>query len=562
MITEKTSHWKSLLCCGIFVWFAINLIQGIFVEIHEDEAYYAMYGEHLAWGYFDHPPMVGLMTCLSSLFFQGNLGVRFLTVIISAVTLFLLWKLLDEHRPDTQKVFLFFVLAASVTMFNVYGFVTTPDAFLILFSTLFLLVYRRFLDDSSWKSALLMGLTMAGMIYSKYHAFLVLGLIVLSNFRLLKDGKFYVACLLALALLTPHLTWQFQAGFPSFKYHLMQRSEPFRLSYFLEYLPNQLLIFNPFTFGAVVYALIKNKATSVFERSLRFILVGFFVFFWLMTFRGHVEPHWTIVGVIPVVFLLYRHSLADQGLQRYLKYAVLPSLLLIVALRIALLTPLAEPYGFYGKERHYKAIEQVAGDSPVAFQGSFQQPSLYHFFTGKPSSTLRSYYDRMTQFDLWQFDQDWWGQRVFVQSEFSSLNGTHSVEGEAVQGFFAERFQSANRLTTKLIFSEAASTPEYYCGDTITMRFVIENPSDHAVEVKHEQLDLGLVLLFLETGNHVYPEYEAIATVPDHGVCQGTLKAVVGPDMVPGKNRVMLGISDRIAIFGSSENAVEILIKK
>ena len=44
----------------ICIWFIVNLLQGIFTEIQEDEAYYALYGEHLAWGYFDHPPMVGL----------------------------------------------------------------------------------------------------------------------------------------------------------------------------------------------------------------------------------------------------------------------------------------------------------------------------------------------------------------------------------------------------------------------------------------------------------------------------------------------------------------------
>ena len=87
---------------------------------------------------------------------------------------------------------------------------------------------------------------MALMVYSKYHAFLLLGLIVLSNLKLLKDGRFYVACLVALVLLMPHILWQVNADFPSFRYHLSGRSEPFRWSYFWEYLPNQLLIFNPF----------------------------------------------------------------------------------------------------------------------------------------------------------------------------------------------------------------------------------------------------------------------------------------------------------------------------
>ena len=75
----------------------------------------------------------------------------------------------------------------------------------------------------------------------------------------MKDGKFYAACLLALALLVPHILWQVNADFPSFRYHLSERSEAFRWSYFLEYLPNQLLIFNPLTFGAVVYVLIKDR---------------------------------------------------------------------------------------------------------------------------------------------------------------------------------------------------------------------------------------------------------------------------------------------------------------
>ena len=105
-----------------------------------------------------------------------------------------------------------------------------------------------------------MGLLMALMVYSKYHAFLLLGLVVLSNLNLLKDGKFYAACFLALMLLTPHIFWQVNADFPSFRYHLSGRSEPFRWSYFLEYLPNQLLVFNPFVFGALVYVFVKHLA--------------------------------------------------------------------------------------------------------------------------------------------------------------------------------------------------------------------------------------------------------------------------------------------------------------
>lgn len=69
MTKDKRFNCRFYLCCGLFIWFIINLLQGVFTEIQEDEAYYALYGEHLAWGYFDHPPMVGLMTFLSGLHF-------------------------------------------------------------------------------------------------------------------------------------------------------------------------------------------------------------------------------------------------------------------------------------------------------------------------------------------------------------------------------------------------------------------------------------------------------------------------------------------------------------
>ena len=87
----------------IFIWFIVNLLQGIFTEIQEDEAYYALYGEHLAWGYYDHPPMVGLMAFLSSTLFSGTLGVRFFTIIASCLSLWVTWKIADQVRNDSKK---------------------------------------------------------------------------------------------------------------------------------------------------------------------------------------------------------------------------------------------------------------------------------------------------------------------------------------------------------------------------------------------------------------------------------------------------------------------------
>ena len=601
-MTKDKFNWKFCLCCGLFCWFVINLLQGIFTEIQEDEAYYALYGEHLAWGYFDHPPMVGLMTFLSSIFFSGTLGVRFFTIVASCLSLFVMWLIADgtafrqAQRPASTKVpepvegptskhvFLFFVLAVSIVMLNIYGFVTTPDASLILFSALFLLVYQRFLEQKTWPKALLMGVFMALMVYSKYHAFLFLGLIVLSNLKLLKDGKFYMACLIALVLLTPHILWQVNNDFPSFRYHISGRNEPFRWSYFLEYLPNQLLIFNPFTFGAVVYMLFKKNKSNlpridsrqhtshsgndmhgkpVFERGLKFILVGFLVFFWLMAFRGHVEPHWTIVCVIPVVVLLYRKALIDEKLRKYTKFFILPSLLLVLAFRVLLLTPLADRYGYHGKEQYYKAIEQVAGDCPVVFRGSFQQPALYHYFTGRKSSTLQSYYDRMTQYDLWQFDKDWIGLRVFVCGAEGGPKQIYEFDKMKFEGFFMEPFQTANRLVTNFNITNTheEGTPVFHHGDTIRMKFSIFNPCQAPIVFRDEDFKMTLKAHYLPGDAFSYCRHEKILEIEPETTYHGQLYTVVNDEVGIGKHRFNLGIGDRISSFVTEESGVKIKIE-
>ena len=600
MTKDRIFNWRFCLCCGIFIWFVINLLQGIFTEIQEDEAYYALYGEHLAWGYYDHPPMVGLMTFLSSVLFSGALGVRLFTIIASCFSLFVIWLIaisnpnlsspIDSRQRTSQRwndigegdsqlialnsTPLFFIIACSIVMFNIYGFVTTPDTALILFSALFLFVYQRYINDNSWKNALLMGVMMALMIYSKYHAFLFLGLIVLSNLKLLKDSKFWAACFVALALLVPHILWQIQADFPSFRYHLSGRSEPFRWSYFWEYLPNQLLVFNPFTFWAVVYVLCidssyrtspnRNDMHSklVFERGLKFILVGFFFFFWLMTFRGHVEPHWTIVCVIPGVVLVYRSALSDKKLRRYVKLVLLPSLLLIIVLRILILTPLADRFGYHGKKNYYTAIESVAGYHPVVFQGSFQEPALYHYFTGEESAALRSFYDRKTQYDLWQFDKEWIGRQVFVCAPYHKLSKEYQINGVKFKGFLAEFFQSANRLETSFHITNASDkTPVFHHGDTLHIDFSIHNPYSQAVDFHHPEFDLCIKAHYLPGDDFGYCQYDDKIFIPAHETYHGHLITVVGENVKEGKKHFTLGIGDGIGSFVTEGSQMKVIVE-
>ncbi len=86
---------KSLFVFYLLLFFVVNILQSIYTELIDDEAYYWLWSKDLSWGYFDHPPMVALWIKISGFFFNGELGVRFFSAFMFSFTLILIWKLID-----------------------------------------------------------------------------------------------------------------------------------------------------------------------------------------------------------------------------------------------------------------------------------------------------------------------------------------------------------------------------------------------------------------------------------------------------------------------------------
>jgi len=521
-------HWKTLFLLLLVCWFFINIVQAFYTEIIDDESYYASWGEYLAWGFYDHPPMVGVMTYLSSLLFEGNLGVRFFTVFIQIITLCFMWKLLQERVPSKDKVLLFFILPASMVMFSAYGFIATADAALLFFSTLFLWVYQRFLNQESWKNAVFLALSMAGMLYSKYHAVLFIGLLILSNYRLLTRSKFWVAGVITAVLLIPHLLWHIQEEFPSFQYHLSARSSGFKWKYVIEYLPNQLVVFNPLAFGAVFFILFKYKPRDVFERGLHFLIFGFILFFWGTSLRGHVEPHWTVASTVPMIILLYRYSLQNQKLLRFVKCWIAPSILLLFMLRILLVTDneVSRKLDFYGKQERFETLETIASEHPVVFIGSFQKPSLYRFFTKKEATVLSGINSRQTQYDIWQKELAWQGQAVFVCCTIPNVTRNYWSKQYKFHGFVCENFQSVNRL--KIAFD--LNQTSFFGGDTLLLDFEIFNPQLNDIDFDHPELPVSIEAVYCNNSDLLFVKCDwnpKIEILPSHSRVKGQLKTAI-----------------------------------
>lgn len=435
MLKSQSRIWPWLL-----VWGILDLLCALFCEIHADEAYYRLYGQFLDWGYFDHPPMVGLMTALSgaivpttSLMLK-NLSVRLVTVLMHVATVYIVWKTIASHLTSQISNLKYILVAASIPMFSAYGFLTTPDAPLLFFAALFYYAYRRFslipnslIPNSLIPNSLLLAISMAGMLYSKYIAVLVIAFALLGNLKLLRNGKAWAAVGIAALLMLPHLWWQYSNGFPSFTYHLVSRATGYQPLYTLEFIPNQWAVFNPLVWALMLWiggrAIVRGET---FQRSLGMTIIGFQVFFLLMSFRGHVEPHWTIVSAIPAMILLVE----DEGIwKRGVKIALgVCAGLVIVARIVLMLNILPVQTGLAGKQAQMEAIHEQAQDLPVVFDGSFQAPSLYRYFYDDKAVLVRNLYDRYTQFDLWHLERELLGKPACVRRKGQVYITDHLTE--------------------------------------------------------------------------------------------------------------------------------------
>jgi 4-amino-4-deoxy-L-arabinose transferase-like glycosyltransferase len=275
-------------------WLILTIIQSRFTELLDDEAYYWVYSKFLDWGYFDHPPMIALLIKTGYSIFHNELGVRLVFVLMNLLSLMIIEKLI-ERKDD----FLFYTIALSLAVLQLSGFVAVPDTPLIFFTALFFLVYKNFLQKANWKNILLLGLVTAAMMYSKYHSVLILFFVLISNPKLFVRYQTYLAGFIALVLFLPHLWWQYQHDWISFRYQLFESNvNKYQVGFTLDYILGQILLAGPIAGIILLPAAFIYRTKNLFERSLKFTLVGIYLFFLLSSLRGKVEGNWTSPAIV------------------------------------------------------------------------------------------------------------------------------------------------------------------------------------------------------------------------------------------------------------------------
>ena len=503
-----------LVALWLGVWWCANLIEAGCTELANDEAYYHMFAQRLAWGYFDHPPVTALLVWLGERLFGGELGVRFFFTVLQPLYLWALWRFVRPADAVRRDATLFVMLSASTLLLQLYGFIAVPDGPLLASSAVFLWTFRNFSEGRrlAW---LWMGAAIALMAYSKYHGALVLLFALAANPRLFARPALYASGAVAAVLLVPHLVWQYHHDWASFIYHLSARNSVFRPGYVVEFLANMLVVFNPFLVPIYVQAWRKTRPQSAVGRALKLLPAAFIGFFLLSSLRGYVQPQWVIVSVFGLIYVAFAYVRRHPRTRRYAMAARGATLLLVAAVRVEMIfNPLGLHFEVFDNSESYGAIAAEAQGRPVVFRHGYAVAAKYAFYTGGEAYCQPNIRYRTHQWQFRDDDSRFAGREVLVECPPPGIADTTGrvrtvrlANGRSFTWFVDPDFRPVRKVGVTI----GGMPRRVAAGDTLRLRLRFSNPYDYAIRVGMEPQGVRLSMLWkhgrfrveeFDTGEH------------------------------------------------------------
>jgi len=255
------------------------LLQHPAYELHRDEYLYYEQGQHLALGFLENPPLIGLLGWIASLFGGGYFWIKFWPALFGAITLWLTTSIVKELGG---KLFAQ-LLAGFGILFTAYlriHFLFQPNFLDIFFWTLSAYFLVLFINSNNSKYIFYLSLSLAFGWYSKYSVlFFIAALLfalVLTHYRsVFLKKQFWIAFVLGFVLIVPNLLWQYFHNWPLF--HHMQELQETQLQNLnrFDFIKEQILMLLPvcFVWMGGLFWLLKNNKYRVVGYCFCFIIL-------------------------------------------------------------------------------------------------------------------------------------------------------------------------------------------------------------------------------------------------------------------------------------------------
>lgn len=368
---------------GIFV-FKIAIL--VLLPLTGDEAYFIKWANHLDFGYYDHPPMVGWVIYLMSFFSDSHIFFRLFSVATTFVTAYVIYKiaLLYQIQKDKALLVSFIFLASPIDVLLV---LMTNDVSLLFFSALGTLMFLYSLQKEKLSYAIFAGLFLGSAFLSKYFAvFLMFSLLIFSFYiygrRAIKSVSI-VAFIVSL-FIAQNLYFNYNSCWNNILFNFFARTENngYNIGTVLGYFGLILYIFTPWG----LYFLYKTtfSKNTLLKLLVSILSVGFFIFL-TVSLKNKIGLHWFLIFV-PYIFLLFAF-MDESYLKKLFRYNAIFSAVHI----LILITILNIPTSLLREHKKYSDI--IMYTQPEALCEKLEEFDNERIFTlGYSTASLLSHY--------------------------------------------------------------------------------------------------------------------------------------------------------------------------
>ncbi|MCU0552842.1 MAG: glycosyltransferase family 39 protein [Leptolyngbya sp. Prado105] len=429
----------------LIAFLLLRLIFWLVAFPNPDEAYYWLWGQHLDWSYYDHPPLQAWIQGIFTASFGRSAFVLRLPNLLSNIAFFYIYyRIIQFFYRDANFWHLLLLIIASPLYFVFLG-LAWHDHLLITFSLISAYLFIRFLDQyltdgqgGTWRlygSAIALSLA----FLSKYNAiFVAIGffatLITNAQFRpLFRDRRLYVAIAIALTALIPIAIWNLSNDFLSFRYYVDRSVRPInpgiKIGSFLGFTLVSFFVVSPF-YWIEFYKSLKSRFTTTYSTVAFWIFAPSTIILIIISLISAALYYWNITAYLllfPLLRLRHFKAHAIYGLiistVLVFHYTVLP----VTALISKDIDP--DSRMLFGWKEVAAVVQSESRDldAPLLITSDYRSASALAYELNYREVIAIS--DRIDQFDFWHRDlpkgkdavivsDDWYPAELMVLSKF------------------------------------------------------------------------------------------------------------------------------------------------
>jgi hypothetical protein len=319
-------------------------------DLHRDEYLHLEQANHLAAGYLSVPPFTAFLSLLIQFLGGGVFWVRFFPALFGALTMLLVWKLVELLKGGwyAQVLAAVVLLCSAMSRINI---MFQPNSADILAWTLIFYLLVLYIRDGKPRLLLWMGCVAGVAFLNKYNIlFLAVGLIpallLTSQRKIFLDKYLYGGILIALLIALPNIIWQLQNGLPVL-HHMKELAETQLVNVErLGFIKEQVLFF---LLGTAIWVtgFIGLLRHAPF-RPYRFVAWTFLLVMALFIYLK--AKAYYALGLYPVMLAfgsVYWEQLFSRGWLKQVRFVWLVLLILPTAIFFRIIFPVLSPADLY-----------------------------------------------------------------------------------------------------------------------------------------------------------------------------------------------------------------------